>query len=472
MNIRLEQIYTRLESDVETPISHYIRTIGDGEGILFESAEVDGRWGRFSIIAGDFLFCARCVDGALDINIRDERMLPFKKLNGLPFTEGIRAILDALTIVPLLPKDAPSDIPPITRSLCGYFGYGMAGLFEPKLAALLPPEEAEACLVLPGSLTLFDHRYNRVCRLSLRERRDAAPVFCGESAMNPASIGAVKSSPDKEGYCAAVRTVQEYLRQGEGMQMVPSVAFSAPFEGDPFTLYRRLRRINPSPYLFYMNLPGLVLMGSSPEVMVGCEAGKVRISPIAGTRPRGETASEDNLFEEELVRDPKEQAEHVMLVDLARNDLGRIAVPGTVTLERYMEVERFSHVMHLTSYVTAQLRPDLDAMDVLAATFPAGTVSGAPKIRAMEIIAQVEPLPRGPYAGVIGWLGLDKDAVNLDTGITIRSLWIREGKVHWRAGAGVVLDSNPESEWKECANKAAVMLKALSGGTGNSAAQM
>jgi anthranilate synthase component 1 len=460
-SISLEQAFTRLENDVETPISHYIRHIGYRQGLLFESAEVDGRWGRFSIIAGNFLLCASCRQGRLSLDVRDARLESLKGFDGLPFTEGLRALMGAITITQSLPENVnPADLPPITRSLCGYFGYGMAGIFEPKLAACLPPAEAEACLALPGTVTLFDHVYNRVCRLSLLDEEPRIANANG-SALAETRLGTIRASLKKESYIGVVRRIQERLRQGEGMQVVPSVGYEAPFEGDPFSLYRRLRRVNPSPYLFYMNLPGLTLMGSSPEVMVGCSGGVLRLCPIAGTRPRGETSREDNLFEEELVRDPKEQAEHVMLVDLARNDLGKVAEPGSVTLERYMEVERFSHVMHLTSYVSAKLRDGLDALDVLSATFPAGTVSGAPKIRAMQIIAEAEPGPRGPYGGAIGWLGLDKDAVHMDTGITIRSLWVRAGKVYWQSGGGIVLDSNPETEWKECANKAAAVAKAL-----------
>jgi anthranilate synthase component 1 len=264
-------------------------------------------------------------------------------------------------------------------------------------------------------------------------------------------------------YLEMVRGIQERIRRGEAIQVVPSVGFDAPFQGEPFTVYRRLRRINPSPYMFFMRLPDLVLMGSSPEVMVSCDAGKLRLCPIAGTRPRGAGRMEDNLFEEELVRDPKEQAEHVMLVDLGRNDLGRVAAPGSVRLDRYMEVERFSHVMHLTSHIRAELAPGRDALDILAATFPAGTVSGAPKIRAMEILAAEEPAPRGPYAGAIGWLGLDKDGVYMDTGIAIRSLWMRGDRVFWQAGGGVVFDSSPENEWKEINSKAGAVLAAIAG---------
>lgn len=467
--INLEQSYQRLENDVETPISHFIRHVGAKQGLLFESAEVDGRWGRYSIIASDFLLYLSCKKGRLALDARDERLAGLKAYDGLPFVEGLRKTMQSLALHPRLPANmSAADLPPITRSLCGYFGYGMAGIFEPKLAGSLPPEEAEAGLALPGTLTVFDHVYNRVCRLSLL-RGEPEPAPAPETALSPVHVGEVSLTMPKQSFVAAVKRIQERLREGEGMQVVLSTGFEAPFEGDPFAVYRRLRRSNPSPYLFYMNLPGLTLMGSSPEALTGCTAGALRISPIAGTRPRGETAREDNLFEEELVSDPKEQAEHVMLVDLARNDLGKAAVPGSVVLERYMEVERFSHVMHLSSYITGRLSEGKDALDALKAVFPAGTVSGAPKIRAMEIIAEYEPAPRGPYAGAIGWIGLDKDAVHLDTGIAIRSLWMRDGKARWQAGAGIVIDSEPEREWKECLNKAAAMAGALADAEQNQA---
>ncbi len=459
MSIKLEQEYTILENDVETPISLFLRQVGAEQGILLESAEVDGRWGRYSVIAGNFLLRVGCRNGLLHVAARDARLEPLRGFSGLPFVEGLRALMRDLEIVSL----SPVPLPPITRALYGYFGYGMAGVFEPKLAEALPPQDAEACLVLPGTITLFDHQYNRVCRLSLTSLPGARGKDGRDTGMAPTNIGPIGTSVEKAAYLGMVEDVRESIRQGEAIQVVPSVRFQAAFEGDPFTVYRRLRRINPSPYLFFMRLPGITLMGSSPEVMVGCEEGRLRLCPIAGTRPRGGTEGEDNLFEEELARDLKEQAEHVMLVDLGRNDLGRVAAPGTVKLERYMEVERFSHVMHLTSYITAELAPGLDALDVLAAAFPAGTVSGAPKIRAMEIIAKVERTPRGPYAGAIGWLGLDKDKVSLDTGITIRSVWFKNGQAHWQAGGGVVFDSVPEHEWKECNNKAAAVLASLSG---------
>jgi len=426
MRISFTQHTTRLDSDLETPVGLFIRLAGDLPGILLESAEVDGRWGRYSIIALDFVLAASCRNGLLDLHTADERLSPLQELAGLPFIEGLRSLMRALHIEHA-PVQNPQNQPPITRALYGYLGYGLAGLFEPKLAKALPPKDAEGTLTLPGSLIVFDHGYNRITRLSLRlDGRDVSPLSVASSTLSGPSQS-VDTAPlaGREAYTAAVARVKEFLRQGEAIQVVLSTPFSAPLAESPFNLYRRLRRINPSPYMFYMRLPNPndgVLLGSSPEVLITCEADRLRVCPIAGTRPRSRDAVEDILFGDELLQDPKEKAEHVMLVDLGRNDLGRIAMPGTVELERFMEVERFSHVMHLTSRVGARLSPGLDALDVLAAAFPAGTVSGAPKIRAMEIIAQEEGFARGPYAGAIGWLGLDKDAVHLDFGICIRSL--------------------------------------------------
>jgi anthranilate synthase component 1 len=455
--ITLEQEYTLLENDVETPISLFLRQVGAEQGILLESAEVDGRWGRYSVVAGNFLLRLGCKNGLLEVASRDPRLDPLKRHAGTPFMEGLRECMNELTVLP-----APgTNLPPITRGLFGYFEYGMASIFEPKLANPLSVADAACCLVLPGVLTLFDHQYNKVCRLSLTKLPGAGKAFEVKPESGQAEIGPISLSMEKAAYMQMAENVRERIRQGGAIQIVPSLHFQASFEGDAFALYRRLRRINPSPYLFFMRLPDLTLMGSSPEVMVGCQDGTLRLSPIAGTRPRGEGVTEDNLFEDELLADPKEQAEHVMLVDLGRNDLGRVAEPGSVKLDRFMEVERFSPVMHLSSYISATPATGVDALDVLRAVFPAGTVSGAPKIRAMEIIAEMERRPRGPYAGAIGWLGLDKNSLNMDLGITIRSLWIKDGQAHWQAGAGLVYDSNPESEWNECLHKAEAMLAAV-----------
>ncbi len=437
-----------LEGDTDTPISLFLR---NPQGILLESAEVDGRGGKYSILATGCLLSVYCRVGLLHLEIKDERLASLSSLEGMPFLEGLREVLKAITIQPD-PKFA--NQPAITRGLYGYLGYGIAGLTLKRLAKVIPAEEAEACLILPSRVVIFDHIYNRVSELILTNTHEEPAPALAEEAFK---VGATTESVTQEQYMAQVETIKEQLRQGEAIQVVLSTHFETSFKGEPFALYRRLRRINPSPYLFYMDLPEVKLMGSSPELLIRCTANQLQLSPIAGTRKRGKTEEEDSMLATELLQDPKERAEHLMLVDLGRNDLGRLARSGTVKVERLMEVERFSHVMHLTSRVTAQLNPNLDAVDVIAATFPAGTVSGAPKVRAMEIIAETEKRPRGPYAGSIGWIGLDKDTVNLDMGITIRSLWIKDGQLHWQAGAGIVFDSVPANEYIECQNKAAIM---------------
>ena len=460
-SIRLEQQARLLPADVETPVSLFMGMRRKG-GILLESTEVDGRWGRYSVMASDMLLTIRCRQGTLALETEDARLAPLKVLEGTPFVEGLRQVLRALHVI------APPhmNLPPLTRAVYGYLGFGMAGLFSPKLAASLPPEQAECTLVLPRTVVLADHLYNRLCQISIGEHEQLR----GEhgTADTRIAVGPVTASPDGEGYKANVRRIQSLLGQGEAIQVVPSVRFSASFSGDAFSLYRRIRTVNPSPYMFYMQFPHMTLLGASPEVMVRCTGGMLQVSPIAGTRARGATGAEDARLADELVHDPKERAEHVMLVDLGRNDLGRLAKPGSVRVDRLMDIERFSHVMHMTSRVTAELQPGMDALDVLAATFPAGTVSGAPKVRAMELIAAVERQPRGPYAGCIGWLGLDKDSVHLDTGITIRSAWLRDGVLNWQAGGGIVHDSDPDAEWMEVCNKSAVMRLVLNAVEGES----
>lgn len=452
-SISLRQTAQWLPADMDTPISLFMGAApGNEHGILLESAEVDGRWGRYSVLACDAALFVHCRDGKLALTINDARLNSLDALQGHDFVDGLRTLMRALDILPA----ANMELPPITRALYGYLGFGMAGLFNPRLAATLPPRDAEACLMLPRTVLLFDHVYNRLCQVSLGThqslRGDHTPP-----PEPPAREYVVESQPDRATYEARVARVREDLRQGEAIQVVLSTRRSTPFDGDPLALYRRMRRRNASPYMFFLRLPEITLFGASPEVMVRCTADTLQLSPIAGTRRRGRDEEEDALLAAELRSDPKERAEHVMLVDLGRNDLGRVARPGSVGVERSMEVERFSHVMHLTSRIGAQLRQGLDALDVLAATFPAGTVSGAPKLRAMEIIAATEQLPRGPYAGCVGWLGLDKDSVHLDTGIIIRSMWLRDGILHWQTGAGIVFDSEPAVEADECQHKAAIM---------------
>jgi anthranilate synthase component 1 len=459
-SITLQQYGAWLPADIQTPISLYLGLVGDVEGILLESAEVDGRWGRYSLIAWDVRLVLGMRDGRLTVQARDERLEPLRELEGGPFLDGLKQAVDLLDI---RPPEGQEKLPPMTRGLYGSLGFGVASHFEPKLAEGMDPAEAEACLVLPGRVVLFDHLRHQCCLLSLEDapapELDHTRLF---RRMGRTALGEIAADPGQAEYSQAVAKAREMITHGEAIQVVLSTRFSAPFEGDPFDAYRRLRQANPSPFMFYMRLPGQTMLGSSPELMVQSEDGRIEVRPIAGTRPRGKNEAEDKAMTEELLADPKERAEHVMLVDLGRNDLGRMAEPGSVEVVRFMQPEYFSHVIHLTSYVEADLKAGLDCVDVLAASFPAGTVSGAPKIRAMEIIAELEGRPRGPYAGAIGWLGVGENKANVETGITIRSMWIKDGVCHWQAGAGIVYDSLPENEWRECNSKARVLREILS----------
>ncbi len=453
--IRLHQQCRQLaEGDTQTPIRLFMQmTQQNPDALLLESAEVDGRWGRYSVIATDFLCEFSCEDGRLAVEVHAPQAADLARHAGRPYMEGMREVLRRLEIVPENP-----DMAPITRALYGYWGYEMAAVFQPKLAQTLDVRHAESRLVLAATVVVFDHMYNHLYQLSIGEPRDlgALPPLA-DAHPKSFSLGTPEFRPSEENFKAGVEKVRQMLHDGEAIQVVGSSQCSAPFEGDTFTLYRRMRSINPSPYMFYMHFRDLDLFGASPEVMVRCTANRLLLSPIAGTRRRGRDGAEDEAFAKEMLESPKERAEHVMLVDLGRNDLGRVAVGGSVKVERLMDVERFSHVMHMTSRVTADLAPGMDGLDLLASAFPAGTVSGAPKVRAMEIIHEIEEVPRGPYAGCIGWLGLDKDSVHLDTGITIRSMWRRDGRAFWQTGAGLVYDSEPYYEWMECRNKGRIV---------------
>ncbi|MDR2198736.1 MAG: anthranilate synthase component I family protein [Deltaproteobacteria bacterium] len=456
--ITLSQKGRSLASDLDTPISLFLEKIGGGSGVLLESAEVGGRWGRYSLIGAGVLLKLSCSEGFLKVDCGKGALEPLKRHEGLPFLLGLKKARESLQI---LSDPAFPGLPPITRALYGYLGYGLVSLIEPKLMNLVPPNEAEAALILPREVYLFDHVYRRLVSLALpgEEAESAAPP-------PPAPFdagGGPRVSPSREAHRELCGEAKELIASGELIQLVLSVGFDEPFQGDPFSLYRALRRLNPSPYMFHLQLPDFALTASSPEVLASADGRDLKLRPIAGTRPRGQSPEEDNLFEVELSSDLKEQAEHVMLVDLGRNDLGKISDPGTVKVERYMDIERFSHVMHLTSQISSTLKEGLDGVDVLSAVFPAGTVAGAPKFRAMELIARMEGEPRGPYAGGLGWLGLDRGGVFMDFGITIRAAWIRGGRVYYRAGSGLVYDSEAESEWRECLNKARAIKEALEG---------
>jgi anthranilate synthase component 1 len=278
------------------------------------------------------------------------------------------------------------------------------------------------------------------------------------SERDPLSLTDLDANLNQKDFEKSVRKAKDHIVAGDAIQVVLSQRFSGNISGDDFALYRNLRSINPSPYMFYLNFGEIKLIGSSPEILVRLTDEKIELRPIAGTRPRGNTSEEDLALEKELLADPKERAEHIMLVDLGRNDVGKEAVPGSVTVPRLMEVERYSHVMHIVSRVEAQLAQGKDCFDLFMATFPAGTVTGAPKIRAMEIISEIEPTPRGPYAGAVGYFGFNG---NMDFCITIRTITILENKLSIQVGAGIVYDSSPELEYQETLKKAAAMFKAV-----------
>ncbi len=455
MNITLQQNCRLLTvGDTLTPIRLFMQmSKKNPNAILLESAEVDGRWGRYSLIATDYMCELNCVNGKLAVKVNDPKLAAMSAYDGMPYMDGMRAILKDVNI-----ESDDAEAPPITRALYGYWGYEMAAVFQPKLAKTLNVADAESRLVIAATLMVFDHVYNKLYQLSIGKHIDVESLpeleLCSPTAF---TVSETDRCPCEEKYKQGVETVRQLLYEGEAIQVVGATQCSADFDGDAFTLYRNIRSLNPSPYMFFMHFDDLDLFGASPEVMVRCTEDKLLLSPIAGTRRRGKNVIEDDDNAKDMLADPKERAEHTMLVDLGRNDLGRVAKGSSVKVERLMEVERFSHVMHMTSRVTADLEEGLDAMDILASTFPAGTVSGAPKIRAMEIIHSIEEKPRGPYAGCIGWLGLDKDSVSMDTGITIRSMWNRGGKIHWQMGAGLVYDSNPDFEWMECRNKGRII---------------
>ena len=332
----------------------------------------------------------------------------------------------------------------------------MASLFQPRLATVMPPEEAESMLVLPGTQLVFDHLYNRLCQISLGEHREVRGSRDAEGSFSVS--GDVRDDPGEAGYKAMVEKIKAMLHQGEAIQVVPSVNFSVACEGDPFVLYRRMRRYNASPYMFFMRLADFCFWGASPEVMVRCQKGRLQLSPIAGTRRRGRDDLEDARLAEELRSDPKEQAEHVMLVDLARNDMGRISEFGTVKVTDFMNVRNYSHVMHIVSMVEGRKKGSYHPFDLLASFLPAGTLSGAPKIRAMEIIEELEEVRRGLYGGATGYVDFSGD---MDFCITIRTMIKKGREVYLQAGAGIVADSVPEKEYQECCNKVMALARTL-----------
>ena len=371
-------------------------------------------------------------------------------------------------------------LPPFQGGLVGYVNYDLVRKWE-RLPGIRPENSdlPETVFTASRRLIIFDHlthmikvvafahreggedleeTYSAACRELEETIADLHRPLSGPSSGGPLSVSELKSNVQKEEFQETVKRAKEFIVAGDVIQVVLSQRFSGNISGDDFILYRNLRSLNPSPYMFYLNFDGVKLIGASPEILVRLTDEKIELRPIAGTKPRGETQEEDRAMEEELMADPKERAEHIMLVDLGRNDVGKMAEPGSVSVPRLMEVERYSHVMHIVSRVEGTLRRNRDCFDLFISAFPAGTVSGAPKIRAMEIISDLEPTPRGPYAGAVGYFGFNG---NMDFCITIRTITIAGERLSIQAGAGIVADSSPEGEFDETIRKAEAMFKSI-----------
>jgi anthranilate synthase component 1 len=464
----LVPVWAEVLADVGTPVGLFPAIAGEGPGVLFESVERSERWGRYSFIAGDP--AAMLIADDDGVHFRDvARDLPTgEPSRRLTSREALRAVINGLR------APRPEGLPPITGGLMGCLSYEAATLLDghPTPHAGDAPVPPVALLVIDRAV-VFDHWRQRLVLIVHAQRGGyedaiaALEVLAAKVAAAPplpllAATGSSSSDGDPnmedETYRDIVASFKEHIAAGDIYQGVPSRRVSFPAPGGGLPIYRQLRVSNPAPYMFYLRLLDIELAGSSPEPLVRVEARRVMTRPIAGTRPRGLTDVRDRLLEHELLADPKEQAEHAMLVDLARNDLGRVCIAGSVRPTELMEVERFSKVMHIVSTVEGDLRPDMEPIDALAVTFPAGTVTGAPKRRAMELIAEHEPTARGPYAGAVGYLTFAGD---LDFCITIRTAVVARNEVSIQAGAGVVADSDPETELRETRAKAAALLPAV-----------
>jgi anthranilate synthase component 1 len=468
-------IWTRSVADLETPVAAYLKLAeGKPYAFLLESIEGGASRGRYSIIglAPDLIW--RCRNGRAEIN-RHARSAPFA------FTPDERAPLESLRALTAETRmEVPEGLPPMAGGLVGYLGYDMVRqmekLPEKNVASIDLPE---AVMVRPTLFAIFDNVTDLLTLAAPVYPRDgvtAAQAWEGaQAAIAEAEAGLARPLPlaappvalpqlpppasnfTKAGFMAAVERAKEYIFAGDVFQVVPSQRFSVPFALPPFALYRALRRINPAPFLFYLDFAGFAVVGSSPEILVRLRDGIVTIRPLAGTRRRGATHEEDQKLEQELLNDPKERAEHLMLLDLGRNDVGRVAELGTVRVTESFAIERFSHVMHIMSDVQGKLRGGLDAIDALVAGFPAGTLTGAPKVRAMEIIEELEPTRRGIYAGCIGYFAANG---TMDTCIGLRTAVVKDGTMYVQAGGGVVADSDPEAEYEETRQKARALFRA------------
>ncbi|MEM9235959.1 MAG: anthranilate synthase component I [Verrucomicrobiota bacterium] len=467
-------VFTQLAADFETPLSAYLKVRDGRHSFLLESAESTDKSGRWSIIGSG---PRRTIEArGKEITVREGSQVETETVE-----DDVLAALER-HMAPYQPV-LHGNLPPFCGGLLGYLAYDAVRQFEPTVES--PPKDElgvpDAVFMLADTLVIFDQRLHRLqvianafpaehddleqAYIAAREKVSAlvemlkrplhVPALNGLTQVEP---GEATSNTTQAEYEDMVRRGKEYIAAGDVFQFVPSQRFETPFERSPVDLYRSLRHVNPSPYMFILELGDFSLVGSSPEVHVRAIEGKIDIRPIAGTRWRGKTLEEDDALAADLLEDPKERAEHLMLIDLARNDVGRIAKHGSVRVDDFMIIERYSHVMHIVSNVTGELDGDHSSYDVLRATFPAGTVSGAPKIRAMQIINEFEKSKRCAYAGAVGYFGFDGAH---DSCITLRTCLLKDGKAYVQAGAGVVADSDPTYEYNETVNKAKGMLRAI-----------
>ncbi|MDH5517988.1 MAG: anthranilate synthase component I [Gammaproteobacteria bacterium] len=463
-------------ADLDTPLSTYLKLANQPYTYLFESVQGGEKWGRYSFIGLPCRSVVKISGRQIDIETDGVVVESIQSDDPLGWIENYQQQFKAYDL---------GDISRFSGGLVGYFGYETVGYIEPRLANIdksnAPRDELETpdiLLMLSEELVVFDNLSGKLKIIVYVDATEDDAYNNGQARLKeleydlhnnmpsytPASISKKIKEDDfvsgftEQGYKDAVAKAREYIIDGDVMQVVLSQRMSIPFSARPLDLYRALRSLNPSPYMYYLDLGDHQVVGSSPEILVRLEDDVVTVRPIAGTRPRGKDQAEDIALEKDLLADPKELAEHLMLIDLGRNDAGRVSEIGTVELTDKMTIERYSHVMHIVSNVIGKLKKGMSAMDVLRATFPAGTVSGAPKIRAMEIISELEPVKRGIYSGAVGYLSWNG---NMDTAIAIRTAVIKNGTLNIQAGAGIVYDSVPDNEWAETMNKGRAVFRAV-----------
>lgn len=469
-------VYRQRLADTDTPLSVFARLKQHQQAYLFESVEGGENWARYSIIGLGESTVFSCNAGQLTIQNADGQVESFECQD--PF----QYIRDFQSQFKVPSKAELPDLPNFTGGLVGYLGYDAVRYIEPRLNNVPDADPVglpDLWLMLSKTVVVFDNLKDTLFIIVHADTQDADAFNKAQSQLDeiesllatPVSLQAkphtaphFESLTGKEKFLESIETVKEYIRAGDVMQVVPGHRMVSDFDGDPLQVYRALRHLNPSPYLFLVQGKTLsdekpfYIVGSSPEILSRLENGVATVRPLAGTRPRGKTKEEDLALEKDLLSDEKEIAEHLMLIDLGRNDIGRVSKIGKVQVTDQMVIERYSHVMHIVSNVQGEVAEGVDALDVFKATFPAGTLSGAPKIRAMEIIDEVEPVKRGIFGGAVGYLGWHGE---MDMSIAIRTCVIRENKVYVQAGAGLVADSNPDSEWNETQIKARAVIKAV-----------